>query len=1065
MKSTANIFTTIAVLLIINFSTYFVESVEVVHGKYTEGIKEYHMAIPHKATPDGEFASFHLPHFHDYDATEFRKRRKRDIYDEDSVHYGVPINNELHHLELWPNRDFLHPQAIIERRDPSLPPYKQNIGGFRDKKLCYYIGKVRGLEDSRAALSTCDGLTGYIHFGDEMFFIEPVENHSPNSKGHHLHIVYPANSEPTKGFCGVKNNLEIWEKSIKKFREEYDNGKNVFKKRESDASFDIVPKWMETMVVCDKKMIMKHKGKRDIEQWLLTLFGVVKSYYADSSMTGVLQPILVRIVLLEKEEEEIDLNIIEDCDATLDNFCAWANKLQPKEASHPNHFDVAVLLSELGMEHDGEAPVPCPDQDPADQSWYVMGPYAHLYTFRWSPCSTASMRQLAESHLLDCFDDEPTHEGYALGDGMPGILYSIDEQCNMMLRDVNVSGSCHKQAKVNCSKIWCQDNEGCFMWKLELADGTPCDDNKWCFKRNCEEKGTRPGAIDGGWGDWGDWEKCSKSCGRGIRSRERLCDNPKPENHGKYCTGLAKEYKLCNPEDCPLDAISFREQQCSELFPKSLFITQNGLKPEDMTGALFDPSAPCKLICIIKNESRAVVANVIADGAKCEIGNPLKMCAMGQCREISCDGKFSGSTAVLDRCGICNGDGTMCKLVEGNDTSKRPKGYAMIAVVPAGSKNFKFEEIEPNPNLLALGLPDGNPNSTYFNEAFKKRKTGVYTLGSKKGSFLLYNRKVGEGGGETESIIWDRNKEDIGLYIAHASPKVKKMVKYSWIEPSATPTKEPKYRWDMAEYTQCSARCGGGTQDPILNCFEEEAGKVGNNLCEKLEKPQTSSQKCNENPCAAEWKVSEWGRCRACKKKGGVQVREVQCLKMNPKADGDDILSEDSECPEPKPGTVQLCETDKKCGSKKRKAAYVPAKFQDSVWKQMNKLHLIDKRGVLKSNVYLKGRAPTTTRRTTEFTWKPPPFNKSRGFPLHIDTEHADQQADPVKVVLKKVSKKPTVETENKMGGDPSVVMVKQTVVKNKAYPKRYNNTGKGKKKKKTTRHTTKATRINEEET
>lgn len=44
------------------------------------------------------------------------------------------------------------------------------------------------------------------------------------------------------------------------------------------------------------------------------------------------------------------------------------------------------------------------------------------------------------------------------------------------------------------------------------------------------------------------------------------------------------------------------------------------------------------------------------------------------------------------------------------------------------------------------------------------------------------------------------------------------------------------------------------------------------------------------------WKLGQWGRCRACKKKGGVRIREVQCIKTNPNPNGDDILVEDIEC-------------------------------------------------------------------------------------------------------------------------------------------------------------------------
>lgn len=60
------------------------------------------------------------------------------------------------------------------------------------------------------------------------------------------------------------------------FREEYLNGKDLLKRQA--GTFDVVPQWMETLVVCDKKMVMKHKGKRDIEQWILTVFSVVSCY-------------------------------------------------------------------------------------------------------------------------------------------------------------------------------------------------------------------------------------------------------------------------------------------------------------------------------------------------------------------------------------------------------------------------------------------------------------------------------------------------------------------------------------------------------------------------------------------------------------------------------------------------------------------------------------------------------------------------------------------------------------------------------------------------------------------
>ena len=56
--------------------------------------------------------------------------------------------------------------------------------------------------------------------------------------------------------------------------------------------------------------------------------------------------------------------------------------------------------------------------------------------------------------------------------------------------------------------------------------------------------------VDGEWGAWCSWSKCTVSCGEGVHSRTRLCNNPKPYNGGKTCAGLKIETGYCNTEPC-----------------------------------------------------------------------------------------------------------------------------------------------------------------------------------------------------------------------------------------------------------------------------------------------------------------------------------------------------------------------------------------------------------------------------------------------------------------------------------------------------------------------------------
>ncbi|KXJ23691.1 coadhesin [Exaiptasia diaphana] len=57
--------------------------------------------------------------------------------------------------------------------------------------------------------------------------------------------------------------------------------------------------------------------------------------------------------------------------------------------------------------------------------------------------------------------------------------------------------------------------------------------------------------VDGGWSKWSDWTSCSKSCGKGQTSRERVCNNPTPKGNGKPCEGASFETVQCHIMECP----------------------------------------------------------------------------------------------------------------------------------------------------------------------------------------------------------------------------------------------------------------------------------------------------------------------------------------------------------------------------------------------------------------------------------------------------------------------------------------------------------------------------------
>ncbi|KAL8608110.1 hypothetical protein ACOMHN_016565 [Nucella lapillus] len=62
-----------------------------------------------------------------------------------------------------------------------------------------------------------------------------------------------------------------------------------------------------------------------------------------------------------------------------------------------------------------------------------------------------------------------------------------------------------------------------------------------------------PCPVHGNWGGWGAWGRCSLTCGGGQRKRFRTCSNPSPSNNGRPCIGSAEDANTCNLTPCPVD--------------------------------------------------------------------------------------------------------------------------------------------------------------------------------------------------------------------------------------------------------------------------------------------------------------------------------------------------------------------------------------------------------------------------------------------------------------------------------------------------------------------------------
>ncbi|KAM4663365.1 ADAMTS-like protein 2 [Discoglossus pictus] len=221
------------------------------------------------------------------------------------------------------------------------------------------------------------------------------------------------------------------------------------------------------------------------------------------------------------------------------------------------------------------------------------------------------------------------------------------------------------------------------------------------------------------WGEWTKWTACTRTCGGGVKSQERHCLRQRRKTlngqGNKTCTGTSKRYQLCKVQDCPSNGRSFREEQCTS-FNSHVY---NGrtyqwkpLYPDDYVHI---SSKPCDLQCTTVDGQRQLMVQA-RDGTSCKYSDYRGVCVSGKCEPIGCDGVLF-STHTLDKCGVCQGDGSSCIHVTGNYRKGASNlGYSLITHIPVGARDIQIVERKKSADILAVADESGH---FYFNGNFK----------------------------------------------------------------------------------------------------------------------------------------------------------------------------------------------------------------------------------------------------------------------------------------------------------------------------------------------------------
>uniref|UniRef100_F1RKT5 A disintegrin and metalloproteinase with thrombospondin motifs 7 n=1 Tax=Sus scrofa TaxID=9823 RepID=F1RKT5_PIG len=800
-------------------------------GHAAQGRAALDIVHPVRVDAGGSFLSYELwP----------RALRKRDV----SARPTAPAFYELQYrgrelrFNLTANPHLLAPGFVSETR---------RHGGLGRAHIrasapaCHLLGEVQDpeLEGGLAAISACDGLKGVFQLSNEDYFIEPLDGVPARTGRPQPHVVYKRQAPEKRaeqddsrapGTCGVEGSPELEFR-----RERWEQRQQCQRPRRLQQRSVSREKWVETLVVADPKMVEYH-GQPNVENYVLTIMNMVAGLFHDPSIGNPIHITIVRLILLEDEEE--DLKITHHADNTLRSFCKWQKSINMKGDAHPLHHDTAILLTRkdlcaamnrpcetLGLSHVAGMCQPHRSCNINEDTGLPLA-FTVAHELGHSSCTTLRLSP-GPAAAASTSPGSSTVGGASAWTTLPPRMSSTSPQCRLA---------------------------SCTMWATSVASSTgPTLPSAMTWIMSA----THSGAL------WGppvtpSWMQLWMVPGVG-RAR--------PKYKGKYCVGERKRFRLCNLQACPAGRPSFRQVQCSH-FDAMLYKGQL----HTWVPVVNDVN-PCELHCRPSNEYFAEkLRDAVIDGTPCYQGQASRdLCINGICKNVGCDFEID-SGAVEDRCGVCHGNGSTCHTVSGTFEEAEGLGYVDVGLIPAGAREIRIEEVAEAANFLALRGED--PDKYFLNGGWTIQWNGDYQVA---GTTFTYARTGNwenlTSPGPTDEPVW------IQLLFQESNPGVRYEYTIHREADGHGHIQPPEFSWHYGPWTKCTVTCGTGMQRQSVHCTERQAGPVDERHCDPLDRPDDRQRKCSEEPCPARWWAGEWQLCSRSCGPGGFSRRAVLCIR------------------------------------------------------------------------------------------------------------------------------------------------------------------------------------------